>query len=495
MDQQKTAEQVLARRLRELSSPNSDQIRSSSNQSGPTVTPIIVSTEAQPKTELKVKKTAKSAALYDEARLLIPGGASSILRWASYEPYPLYVEEGHGPKIVDVDGNSYLDYLLGYGALINGHTHPKIVSALKEQAEKGSLFGTPVELEVKLARKFKQMVPSSDMVIFGSNGTDATSNAIRIARAATGKDVVLKFEGHYHGQHDYAMISVEAPPSVAGLEEYPRPLPYSAGIPSLVIDTVIVSPWNNLRAFERIMKRHRNEVAAIIMEPIMANSGVILPMNADYLKSVKEIASQNDALLIFDEVVTGFRVAPGGAQQMYGVSADLSTWGKALGGGAPISAVSGKKEFMDLIGPGKASYGGTYYANSLALAGALANLEILSANDNVSFSVLKARTTKLMSELSKAADKAGQDVFVQGAPGMFSLSFTKQKKIMNYRESLLIDWNKFRLLSQILLNNGVFIHPDNYERMTLSTVHTEEDLEATIRAFEDAFKQVRDFNN
>lgn len=441
--------------------------------------------------ERKVRKTTISGALYDEARALIPGGASSIVRWASYEPYPIYMEKGSGPRITDVDGNEYLDYLLGYGALINGHSNPAITRALVDQAEKGILFGTPVELEVKLARKFKEMVPSAEMVIFGTNGTDATMNAIRIARAATGKDMVLKFEGHYHGQHDYAMISVEAPPSVAGLEEYPRPLPYSAGIPSLALDTVIVSPWNNLRAFERIMKRHRNEVAAIIMEPIMANSSVI-PPNPDYLKSVKEIAAQNDALLIFDEVVTGFRVAPGGAQDLYGVVPDISTWGKALGGGVPLSAVSGKKEYMELIGPGKVSYGGTYFANSLTLAGALANLQVLSEDNNRHFREFKDMTNKLMTELSKISDRTGQDICIQGVPGMFSLAFTKQKKIINYRESLLIDWNKYRLLSQLLMNRGVFVHPDNYERLTISTAHTESDVDQTLNTFEDSFRELRD---
>jgi glutamate-1-semialdehyde 2,1-aminomutase len=444
--------------------------------------------------ERRTRKTTISGALYDEARSLIPGGASSIIRWSSYEPYPVYIKEAKGPRLTDADNNEYLDYLLCYGALINGHAHPKMVSALKEQAEKGIMYGTPTELEVELAKKFKHMVPNADMVIFGSNGTDATSNAIRIARAATGKDTVLKFEGHYHGQHDYAMISVEAPPSVAGLEEYPRPLPYSAGIPSLVLDTVIVSPWNNLRAFERIMKRHRNEVAAIIMEPIMANSTVI-PPSPDYLKSVKEIAAQNDTLLIFDEVVTGFRVAPGGAEELYGVTPDLSTWGKALGGGVPISAVAGKKEYMELIGPGKVSYGGTYFANSLTLAGALANLEVLSSNDNLAFKILKDLTNKLMSELSKMGEKFGHDICIQGVPGMFALSFTKLKKMINYRESLLIDWNKYKLLAQMLLDRGVYIHPDNYERITVSTSHTEKDIELTLVAFEDAFRELRDRDN
>lgn len=473
------------------STPNSP----SASPSRPLAKPEGISLSQQTTAlEPKVRKTIRSAALYDEARVLIPGGASSIIRWSSYEPYPIYVELGNGPRLTDVDGNEYLDYLLGYGTLINGHSHPKITQAIKDQSDKGALFGTPVELEIGLARKFKQMVSSADMVIFGTNGTDATMNAIRIARAATGKDMVLKFEGHYHGQHDYAMISVEAPPSVAGLEEYPRPLPYSAGIPSLVLDTVIVSPWNNLRAFERIMKRHRNEVAAIIMEPIMANSSVI-PPSPDYLKSVKEIAAQNDALLIFDEVVTGFRVAPGGAQELYGVTADISTWGKAMGGGVPISAVSGKKEYMDLIGPGKVSYGGTYFANSLTLAGAIANLEALSEQDNLHFKIFKELTNKITGEIAKIGDRTGQDICVQGVPGMFSLAFTKQKKIINYRESLLIDWNKYRTLSQLLMNKGVFVHPDNYERLTISTAHTEADVEKTLVLFEEAFRELRDRNS
>ena len=261
------------------------------------------------------RSTAKSAALHEEAVQLIPGGASSTMRWASYEPYPLFMKKGVGSKIIDVDDNAYIDYLLAYGALVNGHSHPRIVDAVQKQALEGTMLGTSVELEIELARKFKQFVPTADMVAFVNGGTDATSNAVRLARAATGKDLILKFEGHYHGLHDYAMVSVEAPPVVAGMEDYPRSLPYSAGIPSLVLDTVVVSPWNNARALERIMKRHKNDVAAIIMEPVMANS-LVIPPHTDYLKAAKEIAISNDALLIFDEVITGFRVAPGGAQQL-----------------------------------------------------------------------------------------------------------------------------------------------------------------------------------
>lgn len=444
-----------------------------------------------PKTLLtpKVRNTTKSSALFDEARQYIPGGCSSIIRWASYEPYPLYMQSGSGSKITDVDGNTYVDYLLAYGALINGHAHPKVVEAIRRQAQDGMMFGAPTEVEVELAKKFKQFVPSTEMVVFANGGADATSNAIRIARAATGKDTILKFEGHYHGQHDYAMVSVEAPPVVAGMEEYPRSLPYSAGIPSMVLDTVVVAPWNNAKALERIMKRHRNEIAAIITEPVMANSTVI-PPEPDYLKAVKEIAASNDALLIFDEVITGFRVAPGGAQQLYGVTPDLSTWGKALGGGLPLAALSGKKEYMELLAPGKVSYGGTYFANSLTLAGALANLDVLAADDYRALKTLKENTEKLTKGLSEAVQTTKHKACIQSVPGIFTLSFTKHQKISNYRESLLIDWDKFRTLHQLLLDAGVYLHPDNYERVVISTVHSEEDIALTVQAFEEALKRL-----
>lgn len=411
------------------------------------------------------------------------------MRWASYEPYPLFMKSGAGSKIVDADDNSYIDYLLAFGALINGHSHPRMVEAVQKQALEGMMLGTAIELEVDLAKKFRQFVPSADMVVFANGGMDATSNALRIARAATGKDLILKFEGHYHGQHDYAMVSVESPPVVAGMEEYPRSLPYSAGIPSMVLDTVVVAPWNNAKALERIMKRHRNDIAAIIMEPVMANSTVI-PPNVDYLKSVKEIAASNDALLIFDEVITGFRIAPGGAQQLYGVTADLATWGKALGGGLPLAAVSGKKEYMELIAPGKVSYGGTYFANSLTLAGARANLEVLAEQDYQALKLLKDRTDRLTTELSEVAQRTKQKACIQNVPGIFTLSFTKYSKITNYRESLLIDWEKFRMLHQLLLDQGVYLHPDNYERVALSTAHTDEDITHTVQAFEEALKRL-----
>src|SRR5580700_4676854 len=324
-----------------------------------------------------VPKLRKSARLFEEGKKHIPNSSSSLIRVASYDPCPPFITKGKGSKIWDVDGNEYLDFNLGYGCLINGHAHPEMVKALCAQAELGFHFASPTELEIELAKAFERLVRNTERVAFCSNGSDATMNAIRIARAVTGKDGILKFEGHYHGQHDYALISAEAPPIVAGLDEYPRPLPNSAGIPPGVTDYVMVAPYNSIPAFERMVKRYRDRLAAVILEPIMANAGIIPPA-PDYLKRLREITRENDLLLIFDEVFTGFRVAPGGAQQYYKVETDLSCWAKALGGGVPISAVSGKAEFMDLIAPGRISFGGTYFANNLSLAGALSNLKILA---------------------------------------------------------------------------------------------------------------------
>ncbi|HKV90781.1 MAG TPA: aminotransferase class III-fold pyridoxal phosphate-dependent enzyme, partial [Thermoplasmata archaeon] len=335
-----------------------------------------------------------------------------------------------------------------------------------------------------------RMVPNTERVAFCSNGSDATMNAIRIARAVTGKDGILKFEGHYHGQHDYALISAEAPPIVAGLDEYPRPLPNSAGIPPGVTDYVMVAPYNSIPAFERMVRRYRDRLAAVILEPIMANAGIIPPA-PDYLKRLREITRENDLLLIFDEVFTGFRVHPGGAQALYKVEPDLSCWAKALGGGVPISAVSGKAEFMDLIAPGRISFGGTYFANNLSLAGSLANLKVLERGGDGLYERFARMTTNLEKGIEDAAKDAKVSVLVQSVNGMLQFFFTRRKKITNYRESLQIDWNLYLRHHQLLLDKGVYIHPDNYERITFSTAHTEKDVESLVSTIHETFQELR----
>jgi len=437
-----------------------------------------------------VPKLKKSAKLFEEAKKYLPNGSSSLIRTASYDPVPPFLAKGKGSRIWDEDGNEYLDFNLAYGVLINGHAPEAQVKAIQEQAELGLNFGSPGELEVEVAKLFKKMVPNTGRVAFCTSGSDATMNAIRIARAATGKDAILKFEGHYHGQHDIVLISAEAPPMVAGIDEYPRPLPNSAGIPPGVTDYVLVAPYNSIDAFERIVRRYRNRLSCVILEPIMANSGVIPPA-PDYLKRLIEIAHQNDMLVIFDEVFTGFRVAPGGAQQLYNVEPDISCWAKALGGGVPVSAVSGKAEYMELIAPGRISFGGTYNANNLTMAGTLANLRTLSRGGEE----LYARFGRLTEKLHKGLEEAGRDAklptLVQSVNGMLQFFFTRRKKIVNYRESLQIDWNLYLRHHQLLLDKGIYIHPDNYERITLSSAHSEKDIEKFVSVAAETFAELR----
>ena len=432
----------------------------------------------------------KSERLFERQKKLIPSGSSSLMRTSSWEPYPLFINRGKGSKIWDIDGNQYIDFLMAFGPLINGHSHPKINNAVKKQIRDGYLFGAPNELEYKLAKMFMKFVPNQDRVIFSLSGSDATFNAIRLARAATGKDVLLKFEGHYHGLHDYAAISVESPPVVSGLKRFPRPLAYTAGIPAEVMDTVVVANWNDPESLERILKIRGNEIAAIIMEPIMANSSVVLP-DDDYLKAVRELADEYNIVFIMDEVITGFRVSEGGAQKLYNVKPDISTWAKALGNGLTISAISGKAEYLDLIGNGVA-YGGTYFASPISLAGALENLRILSANDFEAYRHLKRITRKLAKGIEEVGDELNEDMLVNWETGLLSFAFSELRKVKNYRESIQSDWEKYQAVQKIMLKKGIYLHPDAFERIPLSTAHSEEDIETFINALRDSVKEYKE---
>jgi len=437
--------------------------------------------------KIKNYSTKRSMNLFKKAKKLIPTGASSLMRTSSWDPYPIYIKGGKGTRIWDVDGNQYVDFLMAFGPIINGHANDKINGAVKRYLKNGSLFGAPNEYEIKLAKEFKKFVKTQDMVIFALSGSDATFNALRIARAATGKDMVLKFEGHYHGLHDYAAVSVEAPPPVAGLRWFPKSLPYSAGIPSEVMDTVVVASWNDLESLSRILKIRGNEIGAIIMEPIMANSTVITPED-DYLKGVRELADEYNILLIFDEVITGFRVSEGGAQKLYGVTPDLSTWAKALGNGYPISAIAGKKEYMELIGNG-VGYGGTYFGNPISLVAAYENLRLLGANDFQAYSHLARITRRLGRGIEEVAETLNENIYVNYETGVLSFVFTDLRKISNYRDSINIDWNKYKVIQGKMLQRGFYYHPDSAERIPPSVAHTEEDVDNFIIALENSIKE------
>jgi len=443
-----------------------------------------------PAVELTVLSN-RSKQIFEEALKIIPSGASSNMRVHLHEPYPVIFDHGRGSKVWDADGNEYIDYLMAYGALILGHAHPNIIAGITEQIKKGTLFGTTTELEVEVAKLVCSCVPCAEMVSFANTGTEATMEAIRIARAVTGKDKLLKFEGHYHGHHDYVLYSVDSPSAVAGLESAPAKLAYFPGIPDAVSQTVLIAPWNNVSALERTLKKRNNEIAAVICEPVMTNQGVIAPA-PDYLKQLRELTTKYDVLLIFDEVVTGFRLAKGGAQELYGVIPDLACYAKALGGGAPIAAVAGKREYMSQIGPGKIGYGGTYNANAISLAAAKATLETLLAHNGDSFKHMAEMGTKLRDGLKEVFNVPGYRAVVNAVGPVLSIAFSSRlKEVVTYRQSLLADQDKFERFRAEMLRRGIYSHPDGAERWTLTMVHTEKDIENTITAARESIKALR----
>ena len=432
----------------------------------------------------------RSRQLYEQALNYLPAGASSNMRIHMHEPFPILFKYGLGPRVCDVDGNCYIDYLMSYGALILGHRHTRVIAGIQKQLQEGTMLGTTTELEIEVAKLVSSAVPCAEMVTFANTGTEATMEAIRIARAVTGKDKIVKFEGHYHGHHDYVLFSVDSPSPVSGLEASPNKLPYYPGIPDEIAKTVIVAPWNNPTALERLLKKHSSDIAAIITEPVMGNAGVI-PPDTDYLKQLRELANKYDLLLIFDEVLTGFRVAKGGAQELYGVKPDLATFAKALGGGAPVAAVAGRRDLLGMIGPGRVGFGGTYNANGLSLAASKATLETLFENDGEAYRRMSELGSKLKASLMEAFRAGGLHAVINNVGPMLSIYFTKLRKVSTYRQSLQSDGEKFKHFRDEMLKRGVYMHPDGLERLSITAVHTEREIEETVTAAEASLKALR----
>jgi glutamate-1-semialdehyde 2,1-aminomutase len=436
---------------------------------------------------------SRSFALYEEAKRHLPSGASSNVRVYAHDPFPILFRKGQGSRVWDVDDNEYVDLLSSYGSVVLGHSHPAIVRAITEQIRNGTMLGTTTELEVEVAKKIQSAVPSAEMVSFSNTGTEATMEAIRIARAFTGRDKILKFEGHYHGHHDYVLFSVESPSVVAGLEQAPSKLAYYPGIPDGISRTVVVAQWNDPASLEKVLKRNANDLAAIITEPVMGSAGIIPPKD-DYLKSMRELADKYDILLIFDEVLTGFRIAPGGAQEFYGVKPDIACYAKALGGGTPIAAVAGRRDVMGMIGPGKIGYGGTYNGNSLCLAAANATLDELIKDDGAVFRHMHLTGAEIVEGLRDLMARYDQSGIVQGIGPMFQLYFTGAKRILNYRHTLQSDFQKFRDFRNLMLRRGVYLHPDGTERMMITAAHDGSDVERVLSAAEDSFRELQKEN-
>ncbi len=415
-----------------------------------------------------------SEKLFEEAQKILPGGVSSPVR--RFEPYPFFVKKGEGCILWDVDGKSYVDYCLAYGPLILGHAHSSITEAVCQQIKKGSTYGVPTEGELKLARIVIERVPCAEMIRFVNSGTEATMAAIRLARAFTGKNKIIKFEGAYHGAHDYVLVK---PGSGA------TSIPESLGIPTDTTKNTLTAPFNDEESIVGIIEED-DDIAAILVEPVMANIGCIEPEEG-YLNFLRKVSRENDILLIFDEVITGFRLARGGAQEYYNVSPDLTTLGKIMGGGFPIGALTGKKELMELISPaGEVYQAGTFNGNPASITAGIAMLNELTNN---LYTELDKKGEYMRKGINDILDDNQLEFQLNGLSSMFQLYFTTQK-IKNYADAKTADIEMFKRYFHYLLQEGIFIPPSQFECCFISITHRKEHIEKTLEAMEKSIKKV-----
>jgi glutamate-1-semialdehyde 2,1-aminomutase len=432
----------------------------------------------------------RSGDLFDLAGRFIPGGAGSSARTTHFgwRPYPPFIAGGSGSRLLDVDGHEYVDYLLGLGPMILGHRHPVVTAAVtRAVTELGTCFGLPYELELEAARKVVEAVPGAELVRFTNSGSEAVGTAVRLARAYTGRRLLIRFEGNYHGWQDTVYWSNHVDPVAAGPAGRPRPVASGPGVPAELEDTLIVLTWNDPESFAAVMAERGDQVAAVITEPAVFNTGCILP-EPGYLELLREETSRHGALLIFDEVITGFRFARGGAQEYFGVTPDLTTLAKGLGGGFPVAAIGGSREVMAMIADGRYSHSGTYNANVVACAAVSATMDVLA--EPGLYERQRALGEDLMAGLRKLADDAGLPVIVEGLGTVFQLWFSSQP-IRNWRDARrYADEEMFTRWWQEMLLRGVLFHPSQFENLFVSLVHTTEDVGRTLEAAAGAFAAI-----
>jgi len=391
----------------------------------------------------------------------------------------VFFDHAEGACLYDVSGRSYIDYVGSWGPMIAGHANPAVISAVQEAVVKGLSFGAPSAAEVTMAERLCELVDGMDMVRMVNSGTEATMSAIRVARAATGRDHILKFEGCYHGHADAFLVK-------AGSGALTLGVPNSPGVPAACADLTLTLPFNDLEAVRACFSQQGDEIACVIVEPVAGNMNCIPPVDG-YLQGLRDLCDQHGVVLIFDEVMTGFRVALGGAQALYGVMPDLSTFGKVIGGGMPVGAFGGKRELMELVAPSGPVYqAGTLSGNPVAMAAGLATLDQIT---KPGFYESLADKTKMLTEVMQAeADFAGVPFTTTAVGGMFGLYFSPVKKIVNFEQSGAVDVEMFRRFFHAMLDKGVYLAPSAYEAGFVSSAHTEEHLSATINAAKEAFR-------
>jgi glutamate-1-semialdehyde 2,1-aminomutase len=433
-------------------------------------------------------RTAKSRQLFERALAsLVEGGSSPSRGPANYGDYPLFIQRGAGARLWDADGNEYLDWMMAYGALPLGHAHPRVVEAITEAASGGTLFAAATEIEIEVAEMLRGMIPGAERVRFTNTGTEAVMAAIRLARGFTGRPKFIKFEGHYHGWYDDFLVNAHPQPVASlGHPHDPVKIADSSGLSRRALDDTVVVPWNDIQAIERALDANRGQIAAILSEPIMANMGVIPPAPG-YLAGLRRLATEHGALLIFDETVTGFRIAAGGCQERFGVTADLATFGKALGAGLPVAAITGRAEIMQGFAWGGVLHYGTQNASRVGLAAARASLRELQRDQGAAFGHLWRIGEQLAAGLNTAFRETGTTAVAQGVGPMLQVLFTDRPAIHNYREfCAYVDRAKYRRLALSLFEHGVYMSPSAALHSVSSLAHTEDDVAFTV----DAVKKV-----
>jgi glutamate-1-semialdehyde 2,1-aminomutase len=425
--------------------------------------------------------TATSQRLFAEAVTLLPGGVDSPVRaFRAVGGQPLFIARGEGAYLVDVDGNRYVDYVLSWGPLILGHAHPEVVAALQEAVLHGTSYGAPCPQELELARLIVAAMPAIEMIRFVNSGTEATMTALRLARAYTGRSKIVKFEGHYHGHAD--LLLVQAGSGVATLG-----LPDSPGVPAATVADTLTARFNDLAAVEQLFERFGREIAAVIVEPVAGNMGLV-PPQPGFLAGLRKLTSEAGALLVFDEVMTGFRVHPGGAQALFDIKPDLTTLGKVIGGGLPVGAYGGRREIMQMVAPAGPMYqAGTLSGNPLAMTAGIATVRGLQAPGV--WARLEEQGGKLIEGLAAAAEDAGVPVTYSRIGTMFGLFFT-DSPVVDWPTAKRADTQRFGHYFQAMLEDGVYVAPSQFETGFLSTAHGDAEIEHTIRSAERAFAAV-----
>lgn len=425
---------------------------------------------------------SRSEQLFSQAQRHIPGGVNSPVRaFKAVGGTPRFFERAEGAYFWDVDGQRYIDYVLSWGPMIAGHAHPRVLEAVIESARRGLSFGAPSERETLLADRICDLLPGMDMIRFVNSGTEATMSAIRLARAFTGRDKIVKFEGCYHGHSDSLLIK-------AGSGALTLGVPSSPGVPAGLADHTITLEYNNAEQVRQVFSELGDQIAAIIVEPVVGNMNCVPPV-AGFLEALRSVCDDRGALLIFDEVMTGFRVSPTGALGEYGIKADLTTLGKVIGGGMPVGAFGGRRDVMEMIAPmGPVYQAGTLSGNPVAMAAGLATMDVLQQEGF--YSELFARTTELVEGLQTLADAAGIPFTTNQVGSMFGFFFTDEPRVTNFKQVMSCDTERFNQFFHGMLKRGIYFAPASYEAGFMSSAHTKEDIEQTLVAAKEVFGEL-----